>query len=356
MKKFTNYSLKNLNTLKIDVSCDQFMSIENKGDLDDLCKIKEIQEGRRFVLGQGANVLFTGDFKGTVIQLEFKDISVIKDNPDDVILEVGAGAMWDDVVNFAILRNWGGIENMTLIPGTVGAAVVGNIAAYGQNFSDVCDGIVAFEFGSGKLLKFSKQDCDFQYRDSIFKRDLKDKILITSVFIKLSKNPSINSEYWSKKHGSVGELLEKHFVSPYTIANVADAVKMIRESKFPDMKQFGTAGSFFKNPLVTKAQLDRIRILLPDVQYYPAQGLQYVENIKDAGDEFVKVGAGDILDNGMGYKGLWIGNVGLYKNHALVLVTNGQATASEVVAFAQKIEKDFYDYCGIRLEREVITI
>ncbi|OGK17004.1 UDP-N-acetylenolpyruvoylglucosamine reductase [Candidatus Roizmanbacteria bacterium RIFCSPHIGHO2_01_FULL_39_12b] len=354
MKHLSNISLKDHNTLKINASCSNFYVIENKNDLSEMIKIN--LGGSRHVLGAGANVLFKSDFKGTILQIVMNEISVLKESTKHVEVEADAGVVWNDLVEWSVNNNLGGIENMTSIPGLVGAAAVGNIAAYGQNISDVCVGLTAYEFETGRFKNFSSQECGFSYRESIFKNELNDKYLILSVIVRFNKNPEINSEYWSKKHGSVGDVLKDNGKPPYTLRNVVDAIIKIRRSKFPDMNEFGTAGSFFKNPLVSKGELESIRKLVPNVQYYPVEALHYVDNLLSVDSDFVKIAAGDILDNGMGYKGKWSGNVGLYKNHALVLVTNGEATGEEVDEFAKKVSEDFYKFCSVNLEREVVTI
>jgi UDP-N-acetylmuramate dehydrogenase len=315
-----------------------------------------IQTHKLLVIGDGANILFTRNFDGAVIKIATKEIRVTDEDDAHVLLEVDAGLEWHELVLYAVSRNLGGIENMALIPGLVGAAPIGNIAAYGQNFSDVCEKVTALELDTGKVREFAKGECGFVYRDSIFKNQLKGKFLILSVIIRLQKSPTTNTEYWSKKHGSVGDILAKSGPGPYTIRDVMEAVIAIRKTKFPDMTEFGTAGSFYKNPVVTRTEYERVNKLVPGVQYYPVKDLHYVKNDSGMKDALVKISAGDILDNGMGYKGLWIRNVGLYEKHALVLVTNGNATPDEVLAFADKVERDFYTFCGIRLEREVITI
>ena len=356
MKHFKNYSLKDHNTLKIDVKCDDYFFIESVEELKDDKLVSQKLKDARLVIGDGANILFTKDFKGSVLQLAVDKISVVSESNTDVIVEADAGVVWHDLVTYAVSHNWGGIENMALIPGLVGAAAVGNIGAYGQCFSDVCIGLNAYKFETGTTFDFTSKDCEFSYRDSIFKHALKDTHLITSITIKLKKNPVISNEYWSKKHGSVADIVSKHVSGKPTIKNVFDAIITLRQQKFPDLNNVGTAGSFFKNPLVNKEQLVKIQVKLPDVQYYPATDLHYVKYVRNSTDEYVKVAAGEILDKGMGYRGMWRGNVGLFEKNALVLVTNGKATGSEVDQFASTIENDFYNYCGIKLAREVITI
>ncbi len=356
MKHFTNYSLKEHNTLKIDVKCDDLYIVETIEDVKELAQLEAMRSGNYMLLGDGANVLFTQDYHGTIVLIALTDIKVISESDTDVVIEADAGTSWHELVKYTVDHGWGGIENMALIPGKVGASPVGNIAAYGQNFSDVCESVQILRCATGEITYMDAQSCAFTYRDSIFKHELKGKAIILSVRLRLHKNPMVNSEYWSKKHGSVGDMLAQKGPGPYTIRDVFDAICALRMSKFPDMEALGTAGSFFTNPIVTQEQLAHILKLVPNVQYYPVEDLRYIDNTQLTHEKHVKIAAGEILDAGMGYKGLWIGNVGLFEKHALVLVTNGKATGAEVDAFAKKIEKDFFEYCGVELKREVITI
>ena len=356
MKHYSNYSLKDHNTLKIDVSCDDCYVVETQDDIPELAHLDVVKKGDFMLIGDGANVLFTQDFHGTIIQVQMDETNIVSESDVDVVLHVGAGKSWHDLVEYCVEHNWGGIENMVMIPGRVGASPVGNIAAYGQNFSDVCESVRVLICETGEVVEMDAKSCEFTYRDSIFKNTLKGKVIVLSVQLRLHKNPTVNSEYWSKKHGSVAEVLSKGGSGPYSIKDVSDAICSIRRSKFPDMSVLGTAGSFFTNPVVTTVELARIQQLVPSVQFYPVNDLRYINNSGVIPDSIVKVAAGEILDSGMGYKGLWIGNVGLFEKHALVLVTNGNASGDEVDAFATKIQDDFYAFCGVKLEREVITI
>ncbi len=356
MKHFQSISLKNNNTLKIDVKADNVYILESMDDVNHLADNIDFRDEKYMILGQGANILFTDDFKGSIVQVAHNQIGTVDESDKYVVLAVDAGCSWHDLVTHTVSHGWGGIENMALIPGLVGAAPIGNIAAYGQNFSDVCESVTAFEYESGNIVEITAKDCGFVYRDSKFKNQWKNKYLILRVRMKLSKNPIVNEEYWSKKHGSVGDVLKEIAQEPYSVEDVFNAIIKLRTQKFPDMNMLGTAGSFFKNPLVHKDKLNELRNLVPNVQYYPVTGLHYIDNKKDTAEDYVKVAAGEILDSGMNYKNLWKGNVGLYENHALVLVTNGKATGKEVDEFASMVQNDFQEYCGIPLEREVITI
>lgn len=350
-----NYSLKNKNTLKINTICTYYIPIHSIEDLVQLSRHKLITNEKHFILGRGANILFTKNYNGVVLHNKIKGKRIISETKNDVILEIGSGEIWNDLVLFSISYNWGGIENLIAIPGTVGAAPVQNIAAYGQNFSDIFVSLKAYNIFTQKIEVFKKSECGFQYRDSIFKHALKHSHVIISVTLKLKKNPNVNTEYWSTKYSSISQVLQKFTKKPYTIKDIGKAVISIRKSKMPNMRKFGTAGSFFKNPVVSTAKLKEIQKILPNIQYYPANDLHYSskEDLSTMHAQEYKLAAAYILDNGMHYVDKWIGNVGLYKKHVLILVTNGKATGEEVVAFAQIIKSDFYNFCGIPLEEEV---
>lgn len=356
MKTLTNYSLKDHNTLKIDVSCREYVCIENDDDIHELASLSGYRNGSFFILGDGANVLFTSYVDKLVIHDTRQGWRITHEEEDHVVVSVDAGMSWHACVTTMVEHGWGGLENMALIPGTVGAAPVGNIAAYGQNFSDVCVGVDVIMAESGELTHMHAEACEFEYRDSIFKNKLRNRCFVSKVYMKLSKNPSIDMTYWSKKHGSIQDLLAERGPGPYTIRDMFEVISAFRSRRFPDMSVYGTAGSFFKNPLISRNQLGALQKLIPDIQVYPAERLSYEHNVEQSNDEYVKVAAGQILDAGMGLAGHWEGNVGLYDKHALILVTNGKATGVEVDAFATSIQEKFFAYSGIKLEREVITV
>lgn len=356
MNHIQHYSLKDRNTLKIDVSCSHFYEVFSEDDIREAFKDIKKQNLTYMILGEGANVLFTHDFEGAIVSLGMKDIEMVAETPEYAEYLVDAGLNWHELVTFTVDKNLGGIENMALIPGLVGAAPIGNIAAYGQNFSDVCEGVYVYDIENDEFKTFTKEECGFTYRESVFKHEYKNKYVIVKVTVRVTKHPTVNDEYWSKKHGSVGDMLAKIAQEPYSIKDIYNAIIALRTEKFPNLQTNGTAGSFFKNPLVTKDQLRDIQKLVPNIQFYPVTDLHYIPNTDETVDDFVKIAAGEVLDTGMHLKGHWEGNVGLYEKHSLVLVTNGKATGEEVDAFAQKIEKAFYDFCGVKLEREVLTI
>lgn len=350
-----NYSLKDLNSLNVNASARYYIEVDDQDDLIKILKSDLLKENRYFILGGGCNILFVKDFLGVVLKIGFKGIAVLEESEESVLLQVATGESWHDLVTYAVNNGWGGIENMALIPGLVGAAPIQNIAAYGENYSDVAEDLDAIRIYDGEKVTFSKEDCKFRYRESIFKHQYDGQYLITSVRIRLNKNPLINSEYWSHKHGSVSDELKLLADEPYTIKDVYNAVISLRNKKFPDPKLYGTAGSFFKNPLVRKEKLIELDKLVPGLQYYPVDQLHYIENIdpEDLKENYVKVAAGQLIDEGLGLKGYWRGNVGIHEEHALILATKGEAIPEEVYQFAKWVQEQFYKKFGVELENEV---
>lgn len=317
------------NTFRVSAKAKDFLVVRQE---------KDIPQEPFLILGEGANVLFTKDIPGLVIKNELKGRKVVSQDDDSVTLEVASGESWIDLVNFAVENGWSGIENMAFIPGTVGAATVGNIAAYGESFEDV--------FVEAKSLKekFSKADCNFGYRDSVFKNNRQD-VFITSVTIKLSKKPAMDTAYYSRYESLKTQLGEP----PYTPKMVAAIVTRLRQSKLPDWHQLGTAGSFFKNPLVSAEKAHALQKEITELQTYPAEKLQYTDRVTG---NFVKVPAGRLLDE-LGWKGKRIGNVGTWKNHALTVINYGGATGQEILDFTNQMSADIKSHFEIDLEPEV---
>lgn len=349
-----HYSLKNDNTFRVDVKARYFAEVKDVEDLREVLSDTRIKGLPILVLGGGANILLTKDYEGLVLKNNILGKKVIFEDDNNVIVEAGSGENWDQFVKYCIDKGWGGIENMVYIPGTVGAAPVQNIAAYGQNFSDVFESLSAVEVASGDTKTFSKVDCGFEYRDSRFKTREKGKYIVVSVRIKLSKHPKVNTSYFEtgktigKQVSLSGELAN---IENPTIKDVADAVENIRKQKLPDVEKIGTAGSFFKNPVVSKSKYEELKKDDPDLQCYPVEGLNYT---KDTEGEKVKIPAGRLLDN-LGWKGKRIGNVGTYPTQALAVVNYG-ATPKEILDFTAQMKKVVKDNYGIKLENEVQII
>jgi UDP-N-acetylmuramate dehydrogenase len=349
-----NYSLKNLNTFRLDVKAKYFAEVISVNDLVDVINIPQLSHLPIFVLGQGANVLFTKNFDGLIIKNSIKGVKIIAEDIKSIVIEAGAGENWDQFVRYCIDQNWGGIENMIYIPGTVGAAPVQNIAAYGQNFSDVFMRLSAMEIATKQIKTFTKEECEFEYRDSRFKTRECGKYIVVSVQIKLSKNPEVNTSYFEtgqtigKSMSLSGELAN---IDSPTIKDVANAVENIRKQKLPDVSQVGTAGSFFKNPVVARAKYEELKRADPDLQCYPVEGLNYTH---DNHDDLVKIPAGRLLDR-LGWKGKRIGNVGTYPTQALAVVNYG-ASADEILAFTKQMQAVVKNNYGIDLAPEVQII
>jgi UDP-N-acetylmuramate dehydrogenase len=288
-------------------------------------------------MGGGSNMLFVNDFDGLVIRINIRGIEH-RISHDDVFVEAGAGEVWNDLVNYCVIRGYAGLENLSLIPGSVGASPIQNIGAYGVELKDVFLSCIAFEIETGVFKMFTKADCRFDYRESIFKSDLKDRYIITSVKFHLSLVPNLNLNY-----GAIGQELANRQITEPTIKDVSKVVSHIRVSKLPDPSTIGNAGSFFKNPIISHEQFAVLHASFPDIVHYPAAGGQ------------VKLAAGWLIEQ-CGWKGKVAGNTGTWKNQALVLVNQGHATGQEVYQFSSKIVDSVYEKFGVTLQREVNII
>jgi UDP-N-acetylmuramate dehydrogenase len=331
-----NVSLKNFNTFGIDAKAKYFVEIGTADELTELFLDPQWQQTERLVLGGGSNMLFVRDFDGLVIRMNIRGIAHRIDH-DIVHVEVGAGEVWNDLVNFCVAREYAGLENLSLIPGSVGASPIQNIGAYGVEVKDVMESCQAFEIATCAMKTFIKADCRFGYRDSIFKNELKGKYIITSVKFRLSLVADVKLHY-----GAIKEELEKRGITLPTIKDVSQVVSHIRVSKLPDPSTIGNAGSFFKNPVISQAEFEKVYSRHPDMVHYPA------------GDE-VKLAAGWLIEQ-CGWKGKVVGNTGTWKNQALVLVNHGGATGEEVYSFSSQIIDSVYTKFGVMLEREVNII
>ncbi len=330
-----NYSLKNLNTFGVDAFTKYFADVKSINDFSDIFQNQEIFNNKVFVLGGGSNTLFVNNFEGIVIRNSFKGITLEEEDSETILLKAGAGEVWNDVVKFCIERNLGGIENMTFIPGSVGAAPIQNVGAYGQELKDTFYSLEAYEISTGLLKIFIKDECRFAYRDSVFKNDLKNKFIITFVKLKLNKRPDLNLEYKGLK-----EELEISGIKHPGIREVSSAVEKIRRSKLPLPSEFGNAGSFFKNPVIGKDKFEQLKMKHSDLSG------------NDVGDSKIKISAGWLIEK-CGWKEKRIGDVGTYPKHALIIVNYGNAKGSEIYSFAKDIKKSVENEFGISLEFEV---
>lgn len=334
---FENHSLKKYNTFGIEAKARTFFEFTEAEDLAVFLNSNDSWKNQGLiVLGQGSNILFLNDFEGLVIHPKVPGIKTEGEDRSFYRIEVGAGEVWDDFVDFCVTYNLGGVENLSLIPGNVGAAPVQNIGAYGQEVCSVVERVKGFDLETLQMAEYSVDECKFAYRDSIFKSYLKNRFIITSVVFRLDKFPEYNLKYGYLEE----KVKEKGEVSLKTIR---EAVIEIRNSKLPAVKDLGNAGSFFKNPMVERSLADRLLNEFGDVPVYPA------------GDEKAKLAAGWLIEQA-GWKGKREGNVGVHKNQALVIVNYGGATGKEVWDFSEHILQSVFEKFGVLLEREVNCI
>jgi len=331
-----NVSLKNFNTFGIDASARYFVEIAHEDDLAELFMDPQWMHMKRLVMGGGSNMLLKGNFDGLVVRINIRGIEH-RLNHNDVFVEAGAGEVWNDLVNYCVDRGYAGIENLSLIPGSVGASPIQNIGAYGVELKDVFKSCRAFEIATREFKTFTKEDCRFGYRESIFKEELKEQYIIVSVKLHLSLIPNINLKYGAIEQ----ELVNRNITNP-TIKDVSRVVSHIRVSKLPDPSTIGNAGSFFKNPIISADLFANMHSKFPEVVHYPAEG-------------GVKLAAGWLIEQ-CGWKGKVVGHTGTWKNQALVLVNHGGATGEEVYSLSSQIIDSVYSKFGVLLEREVNII
>ena len=328
-----NISLKPFNTFGIEQSSKFFTTFTNIDELKSLIKDRSLNPLEKLVLGGGSNILLTKPFEGIVMKNDLKGITLEKEDDDFVWIKSMAGEVWHDFVMYAIQNGYGGIENLSLIPGSVGAAPMQNIGAYGVEIKDVFHELEAIHIETGDEVRFTKKRCQFGYRESIFKKAFKGIYIITSVTLRLTKKHQLKTSY-----GAIQEELKT--VTHPNIKNVSDAVIKIRQSKLPDPKEIGNSGSFFKNPVVTKTVFNDLKIKYPEMPSYPIDS------------KHVKLAAGWLIEQA-GWKGKTIDNYGVHKNQALVLVNYGDADGQSIYQLSEDILKDVKTKYDIELEREV---
>lgn len=341
-----NIDLVDLNTFRVHCRAKLFLDLNETRQIKQISQINE----KILILGLGANILFTKDFDGLVIKNNLNGIKVLEETDSAVILQVASGENWHQLVKYSVEHNWSGIENLALIPSTVGAAITQNIAAYGQNLEDVFQSLEAINLESLEEIKFSKNDCQFAYRDSIFKRPDHRKIFITSVNLTLSKIPIYNTSYHSRYESLEEEL--KKYSQPYTTKQIFESVINLRKSKLPDWTKTPTDGSFFRNPVVSKQKYLELSNQISELQSYPIEKLTYDNQI--LGDQ-VKIPAGRLLDE-LGWKGKKIGKVGTFDKNALAIINLGGATGQEILEFSRLMQKDCLEKYGVELVPEVNII
>ncbi|HBI00274.1 MAG TPA: UDP-N-acetylmuramate dehydrogenase [Flavobacterium sp.] len=337
MQIHTNFSLKNYNTFGIEAKAKEFVTVHSTDELIEI--LQQYPTSKKFILGGGSNMLLTQDIDALVIHLDLKGKKVIDENDEFVWVESQAGENWHEFVLWTIEQNFGGLENLSLIPGNVGTTPIQNIGAYGVEIKDTFVLCEAIHIETQELLVFTNEKCKFGYRESIFKNEIKDEFIITSVVFKLTKrNHKLNTSY-----GAIEAELEKQHIKNPSLKDVSNAVIAIRQSKLPNPKELGNSGSFFKNPVILKSDFEKIQQNFPDMPHYVVSETE------------VKVPAGWLIEQA-GFKGKRFGDAGIHKNQALVLVNYGNATGQEILAVSKNIQKTIFDTYGISIEAEVNVI
>ncbi|TVR40917.1 MAG: UDP-N-acetylmuramate dehydrogenase [Cryomorphaceae bacterium] len=334
MEVLSNVSLRPYNTFGIDVSARWFANVKSDEELRALLTDTSFESSLRLILGGGSNLLFTRPVNGLVVKMDFMGRHIVAEDENHAVIEAGAGENWHELVRWSISQKLGGLENLSLIPGNVGASPMQNIGAYGVEIKDCFHSLDAIELASGDLRTFTAAECAFAYRESVFKRALRDQYAIVRVRYTLSKKPTFNISY-----GAIEQELEKMGVQELTLDAVSQAVINIRQSKLPDPKVLGNAGSFFKNPVVSESDFERIKAEHPDAPHYPAPG-------------GVKLAAGWLIEQ-CGWKGKRVGNCGMHQKQALVLVNYGGASGEELHAHALRVQQSVLDKFGVKMEQEV---
>ena len=336
MMIYKNIPLKKYNSFGLDYMADCMIHIRNENEATALfIEIANTQKPQ-LILGGGSNILFTSDFKGTIIYPEMKGIKIEENENGSVIVSAGAGVNWDDLVEWTVAKGFGGLENLSLIPGRVGATPVQNIGAYSVEVRESIVKVKTISTEDGSLRIFDNSECEFGYRNSIFKRDKKNRFLVTRVFYRLSTSPSLNLFYDSLRQ-------EVDMLGKENLRNVRQAVINIRQRKLPDPQLIGNAGSFFKNSVVTNAVADKLKKEYPEMPVYEER------------EGFKKLASGWLIDK-CGWKGKRIGDAGVHDKQALVLINYGKATGKEIYDLSEEIRMSVNERFGVDLEREVEVI
>ena len=333
MKIFRDYSLLPHNTFGMDVKASVFIEYASVEELKEVLSLY-VKDNQWLHIGKGSNLLFTGDFSGIILHSAIKGYEVIHEDTNEVVVRVGAGEVWDDFVAMTVENEWYGAENLSLIPGEVGASAVQNIGAYGVEAKDLIVGVEAIEVSTGKESIFKNEGCGYAYRESVFKSSLKYQYLVTHVSYRLKKTPCYHLDY-----GNIRLELEKQKVR-LTLANVRQAIISIREAKLPDPKLQGNAGSFFMNPVISRKHFEALLVDYPLMPHYEVDA------------ESIKIPAAWMIDQ-CGWKGKRLGRAGVHDKQALVLVNLGGAVGAEVIALSEAIQKSVYEKFGINILPEV---
>ncbi|WP_445748987.1 UDP-N-acetylmuramate dehydrogenase [Polaribacter sp.] len=330
-----NISLKNYNTFGIDVKAKRFVTIHTIDELQELLS----QEKDLFLLSGGSNMLLTHNIEKLVVHIDIKGISIENEDENFVEITVNAGENWHEFVLWCVEKNYGGIENLSLIPGKVGTCPIQNIGAYGVEVKDTITKVTVVEIETGKIKIFTNEECNFGYRDSIFKNDQKDSVIIVAVSFRLSKNNHV----FHTSYGAIEDELKSQKIDFPTLKNISDAVISIRKSKLPNPKELGNSGSFFKNPVISSTHFEKLQLKFPNIPNYKIS------------DTELKVPAGWLIEQA-GFKGKRFGNCGVHEKQALVLVNYGNASGVEILNLAKKIQETILEKFEIELEIEVNII
>ena len=337
MKDLKHYSLLPHNTFGIQANCDRFIDMETE---DDVMKLKDMLDDKDMpllIIGRGSNLLLTDDYHATVLHCSIKGKTIVKEDGNSVLLRCGAGEEWDSIVDYCVAHDWQGIENLSLIPGEVGASAVQNIGAYGTEVKEIIHSIEAVEISTGKKHTFSNEQCEYSYRQSKFKNEWKDRFIITHVTYRLEKS----TDYIPKvDYGNIKSELERKGISLPTMKDIRDVVISIRKDKLPDPEAEGNAGSFFMNPIVEKATFMNLLEQYPDMPHY------------NVDSEREKIPAGWMIDQ-CGWKGKTLGKAGVHDRQALVLVNRGGATGKDILLLCNTIRNDVRQKFGIDIHPEV---
>lgn len=333
-----NQSLLTFNTFGIDVNARHFSEVFSPGDLKEVFESHPSASHPHLVLGGGSNILFTSDFPGLVIKVSLKGIEVVEENESEVLVKAAAGEDWDQFVSYCVLHGWGGLENLSQIPGQVGSSPIQNIGAYGAELKDCFESLEAWGKSSGQIRQFSAEACRFGYRDSIFKREARGKYVILSVSFRLGKK----SHKLKLGYGAIQAEFQNRGISQPTIADVREVICSLRRSKLPDPHVTGNAGSFFKNPVVEQSVFELLKAEYPGLVAFPDKG-------------GMKLAAGWLIEKA-GWKGFREGDAGVHPRQALVLVNYGNANGLEIAALSEKIKDSVRKMFGVELETEVNII
>jgi UDP-N-acetylmuramate dehydrogenase len=337
MEILNNFSLKNYNTFGIEAKAEQFVAVHSIPELKSI--LEQNKTKKKFILGGGSNMLLTKNIEALVIHIDLKGKKILKEDADYVWAESQAGENWHEFVLWTIEQHLGGLENMSLIPGNVGTTPVQNIGAYGTEIKDTFVSCEAINIENQEMKTFTKEECHFGYRESVFKNEVKDQYIIVSVVYKLTKqNHKINTSY-----GDITAELAKNSITTPTLKDVSNAVIAIRKSKLPDPAELGNSGSFFKNPILLKTDFEQIHQKFPEMRFF------------DISETEVKVPAGWLIEQA-GLKGKRFGDAGIHINQALVLVNYGGATGQEILDVSKTVQETVFNKFGIHIEAEVNII